>query len=151
MNATARRQNILLGGSWYEQWIKEENQIVSENIEFLEREFGKLKNVLKVGIATYKSAKETNQEKEEHLDQFLSAQESLNEWISERKGTYAWQLLAALSKEQDKLAAFEADISKWVEIKTQSLYEEARDNKKKNSRCDHSYEELLEKIQKFEE
>jgi hypothetical protein len=27
----------------------------------------------------------------------------------------------------------------------------ARDNKKKNSRCDHSYEELLEKIQKFEE
>ena len=124
-----RRKNRFKKGTV--KWIKEENQIVSENIDFLEKEFGKLKNVLKVGIATYKSAKETNQEKEEHLEQFLSAQESLNEWISERKGTYAWQLLAALSKEQEKLAAFEADISKWVETKTQSLYEEARDNKKK--------------------
>ncbi len=27
----------------------------------------------------------------------------------------------------------------------------ARDNKRKNSKCDHSYEELLEKIQIFEE
>ena len=129
LNPFERRKNRFKKGTV--KWIKEENQIVSENIDFLEKEFGKLKNVLKVGIATYKSAKETNQEKEEHLEQFLSAQESLNEWISERKGTYAWQLLAALSKEQEKLAAFEADISKWVETKTQSLYEEARDNKKK--------------------
>ena len=129
LNPFERRKNRFKKGTV--KWIKEENQIVSENIDFLEREFGKLKNVLKVGIATYKSAKETNQEKEEHLEQFLSAQESLNEWISERKETYAWQLLAALSKEQEKLAAFEADISKWVETKTQSLYEEARDNKKK--------------------
>ena len=129
LNPFERRKNRFKKGTV--KWIKEEKQIVSENIDFLEREFGKLKNVLKVGIATYKSAKETNQEKEEHLEQFLSAQESLNEWISERKETYAWQLLAALSKEQEKLAAFEADISKWVEIKTQSLYEEARDNKKK--------------------
>ena len=129
LNPFERKKNRFKKGTV--KWIKEENQIVSENIDFLEREFGKLKNVLKVGIATYKSAKETNQEKEEHLEQFLSAQESLNEWISERKETYAWQLLAALSKEQEKLAAFEADISKWVETKTQSLYEEARDNKKK--------------------
>ena len=129
LNPFERRKNRVKKGTV--KWIREENQIVSENIDFLEREFGKLKNVLKVGIATYKSAKETNQEKEEHLEQFLSAQESLNEWISERKETYAWQLLAALSKEQEKLAAFEADISKWVETKTQSLYEEARDNKKK--------------------
>lgn len=129
LNPFERRKNRFKKGTV--KWIKEENQIVSENIDFLEKEFGKLKNVLKVGIATYKSAKETNQEKEEHLEQFLSAQESLNEWISERKGTYAWQLLAALSKEQEKLAAFEADISKWVETKTHSLYEEARDNKKK--------------------
>jgi hypothetical protein len=129
LNPFERRKNRFKKGTV--KWIKEENQIVSENIDFLEKEFGKLKNVLKVGIATYKSAKETNQEKEEHLEQFLSAQESLNEWISERKETYAWQLLAALSKEQEKLAAFEADISKWVETKTQSLYEEARDNKKK--------------------
>jgi hypothetical protein len=129
LNPFERRKNRFKKGTV--KWIKEENQIVSENIDFLEKEFGKLKNVLKVGIATYKSAKETNQDKEEHLEQFLSAQESLNEWISERKGTYAWQLLAALSKEQEKLAAFEADISKWVETKTQSLYEEARDNKKK--------------------
>ena len=129
LNPFERKKNRFKKGTV--KWIKEENQIVSENIDFLEREFGKLKNVLKVGIATYKSAKETNQEKEEHLEQFLSAQESLNEWISERKETYAWQLLAALSKEQEKLAAFEADISKWVETKSQSLYEEARDNKKK--------------------
>jgi hypothetical protein len=129
LNPFERRKNRFKKGTV--KWIKEENQIVSENIDFLEKEFGKLKNVLKVGIATYKSAKETNQEKEEHLEQFLSAQESLNEWISERKETYAWQLLAALSKEQEKLAAFEADINKWVETKTQSLYEEARDNKKK--------------------
>ena len=129
LNPFERRKNRFKQGTV--KWIREENQIVSDNINFLEREFGKLKNVLKVGIATYNSAKETNQEKEEHLDQFLSAQESLNEWILERKGTYAWQLLTALSKEQEKLAVFEADISKWVEIKTQSLYEEARDNKKK--------------------
>jgi hypothetical protein len=129
LNPFERRKNRFKKGTL--KWIKEENQIVSENIDFLEKEFGKLKNVLKVGIATYKSAKETNEEKEVHLEQFLSAQESLNEWISERQGTYAWQLLAALSSEQDKLAAFEADISKWVDTKTKDLYEEARDNKKK--------------------
>lgn len=129
LNPFQRRKNRFKKGSL--KWIKEENQIVSENIDFLEKEFEKLKNVLKVGIATHKSAKETNEEKEAHLEQFLSAQESLNEWIAERQGTYAWQLLAALSKEQEKLASFEADISKWVDTKTKDLYEEARDNKKK--------------------
>ena len=129
LNPFERRKNRFKKGTL--KWIKEENQIVSENVDFLEKEFGKLKNVLKVGIATYKSAKETNEEKEVHLDQFLSAQESLNEWISERRGTYAWQLLAALGREQEKLVAFEKDISNWVDTQTQDLYEEARDNKKK--------------------
>ena len=129
LNSFERRKNRFKKGTL--KWIEEENQIVSENVDFLEKEFGKLKNVLKVGIATYKSAKETNEEKEVHLDQFLSAQESLNEWISERRGTYAWQLLAALGREQEKLAAFEKDVSNWVDTQTQNLYEEARDNKKK--------------------
>ena len=129
LNPFERRKNRFKKGTL--KWIKEENQIVSENVDFLEKEFGKLKNVLKVGIATYKSAKETNEEKEVHLDQFLSAQESLNEWISERPRTYAWQLLAALGREQEKLAAFEKDVSNWVDTQTQNLYEEARDNKKK--------------------
>jgi len=129
LNPFGRRKNRFKKGTL--KWIKEENQIVSENVDFLEKEFGKLKNVLKVGIATYKSAKETSEEKELQLDKFLSAQESLNEWISERRGTYAWQLLAALGKEQEKLAAFEKEVSKWVETQTQDLYEEARDNKKK--------------------
>ncbi len=74
------------------KWIREEHDIISEHVTFLEKEFTKLKNVLKVGVATFKSAKETSQEREDELNQFLSAQESLNEWISERKGTYAWQL-----------------------------------------------------------
>ena len=113
------------------KWIREEHEIVSENVIFLEKEFAKLKNVLKVGVATFKSAKETSQEREQELNQFLSAQESLNEWISERKGTYAWQLLSALSKERDKLAEFEKEIQNWVEVQTQDLYEEARDNKKR--------------------
>jgi len=129
LNTFDRRKNRYKKGTL--KWLREEHQIVSDNVEFLEKEFDKLKNVLKVGIATYKSARETSEEKEKNLDQFLSAQESLNEWISERKGTFAWQLLAALSKEQEKLAEFEADISKWVEIETQDLYEEARDNKKR--------------------
>lgn len=77
--------------------------------------------MLKVGVATFKSARETSEEKEAHLDQFLSAQESLNEWISERRGTYAWQLLAALGREQEKLAAFEKDVSNWVDTQTQDL------------------------------
>lgn len=113
------------------KWIREQHQIVSENVDFLEKEFTKLKNVLKVGVATFKSAKETSQEREQELDQFLSAQESLNEWIAERKGTYAWHLLSALSKEREKLSEFEKDIQSWVEIQTQDLYEEARDNKKR--------------------
>lgn len=129
LNPFERRKNRFKKGTL--KWIKEENQIVSENVDFLEKEFGKLKNVLKVGVATFKSAKETSEEKEAHLDQFLSAQESLNEWISERRGTYAWQLLAALGREQEKLAAFEKDVSNWVDTQTQNLYEEARDNKKK--------------------
>lgn len=129
LNPFERRKNRFKKGTL--KWIKEENQIVSENVDFLEKEFGKLKNVLKVGVATFKSAKETSEEKEAHLDQFLSAQESLNEWISERRGTYAWQLLAALGREQEKLAAFEKDVSNWVDTQTQDLYEEARDNKKK--------------------
>ena len=129
LNPFERRKNRFKKGTL--KWIKEENQIVSENVDFLEKEFGKLKNVLKVGVATFKSAKETSEEKEAHLDQFLSAQESLNEWISERRGTYAWQLLAALGIEQEKLAAFEKDVSNWVDTQTQDLYEEARDNKKK--------------------
>ena len=129
LNPFERRKNRFKKGTL--KWIEEENQIVSENVDFLEKEFGKLKNVLKVGVATFKSAKETSEEKEAHLDQFLSAQESLNEWISERRGTYAWQLLAALGREQEKLAAFEKDVSNWVDTQTQNLYEEARDNKKK--------------------
>ena len=129
LNPFESRKNRFKKGTL--KWIKEENQIVSENVDFLEKEFGKLKNVLKVGVATFKSAKETSEEKEAHLDQFLSAQESLNEWISERRGTYAWQLLAALGREQEKLAAFEKDVSNWVDTQTQNLYEEARDNKKK--------------------
>ena len=129
LNPFERRKNRFKKGTL--KWIKEENLIVSENVDFLEKEFGKLKNVLKVGVATFKSAKETSEEKEAHLDQFLSAQESLNEWISERRGTYAWQLLAALGREQEKLAAFEKDVSNWVDTQTQNLYEEARDNKKK--------------------
>jgi len=129
LNPFERRKNRFKKGTL--KWIKEENQIVSENVDFLEKEFGKLKNVLKVGVATFKSAKEMSEEKEAHLDQFLSAQESLNEWISERRGTYAWQLLAALGREQEKLVAFEKDVSNWVDTQTQDLYEEARDNKKK--------------------
>ena len=113
------------------KWIREEHGIVAENVEFLEKEFAKLKNVLKVGVATYKSAKETSEERTNELDQFLTAQESLNEWMTERKGTYAWQLLSALSLEREKLAEFEKEIQKWVEVQTQDLYEEARDNKKR--------------------
>lgn len=113
------------------KWIREEHGIVTENVEFLEKEFAKLRNVLKVGVATYKSAKETNEERANELDQFLTAQESLNEWTAERKGTYAWQLLSALGKEREKLAEFEKEIQNWVEVQTQDLYEEARDNKKR--------------------
>lgn len=113
------------------KWIREEHGIVTENVEFLEKEFAKLRNVLKVGVATYKSAKETSEERANELDQFLTAQESLNEWMVERKGTYAWQLLSALSLEREKLAEFEKEIQKWVEVQTQDLYEEARDNKKR--------------------
>ena len=113
------------------KWIREEHDIISEHVTFLEKEFTKLKNVLKVGVATFKSAKETSQEREDELNQFLSAQESLNEWISERKGTYAWQLLSALGKEREKLADFEKEIQGWVDEQTQDLYEEARDNKKR--------------------
>lgn len=124
-----RRKNRYKKGTL--KWIREEHGIVSENVAFLEKEYAKLKNVLKVGVATYKSAKETSEEREQELDQFLSAQESLNEWMSERKGTYAWQLLSALGKEREKLAEFEKEIQKWVETQTQDLYEEARDNKKR--------------------
>lgn len=124
-----RRKNRYKKGTL--KWIREEHGIVSENVAFLEKEYAKLKNVLKVGVATYKSAKETSEEREQELDQFLSAQESLNEWMSERKGTYAWQLLSALGKEREKLAEFEREIQKWVETQTQDLYEEARDNKKR--------------------
>lgn len=124
-----RRKNRYKKGTL--KWIREEHGIVSENVVFLEKEYAKLKNVLKVGVATFKSAKETSEEREQELDKFLSAQESLNEWMSERKGTYAWQLLSALGKEREKLAEFEKEIQKWVETQTQDLYEEARDNKKR--------------------
>lgn len=124
-----RRKNKYKKGTL--KWIREEHGIVSENVVFLEKEYAKLKNVLKVGVATYKSAKETSQEREHELDKFLTAQESLNEWMSERKGTYAWQLLSALGKEREKLAEFEREVQRWVETQTQDLYEEARDNKKR--------------------
>lgn len=124
-----RRKNKYKKGTL--KWIREEHGIVSENVVFLEKEYAKLKNVLKVGVATYKSAKETSQEREQELDKFLTAQESLNEWMSERKGTYAWQLLSALGEEREKLAEFEKEIQGWVETQTQDLYEEARDNKKR--------------------
>ena len=71
LNPFERRKNRFKKGTL--KWIKEENQIVTENVDFLEKEFGKLKNVLKVGVATFKSARETSEEKEAHLDQFLSA------------------------------------------------------------------------------
>ena len=66
LNTFDRRKNRYKKGTL--KWLREEHQIVSDNVEFLEREFDKLKNVLKVGIATYKSARETSEEKEKNLD-----------------------------------------------------------------------------------
>jgi len=65
LNTFDRRKNRYKKGTL--KWLREEHQIVSENVEFLEKEFDKLKNVLKVGIATYKSARETSEEKEKNL------------------------------------------------------------------------------------
>lgn len=124
-----RRKNRYKKGTF--KWIKEEHDIVSEHVKFLETEFTKLRNVLRVSLSTYKSAREMNNEKKSQLHELLQAQDSLNSWISERQSTYAWRLLSELNKERQKLNDFEKEIEAWSNFPTVDLYEEARENKKR--------------------
>lgn len=124
-----RRRNVYKKGTF--KWIKEEHAIVTEHVTFLEAEFRKLRNVLRVALSTYKSAREMENEKRAQLDELLQAQDSLNSWISERQNTYAWRLLSELNKERQKLIDFEKEIEAWANLQTEDLYEEARENKRR--------------------
>ena len=84
-----------------------------------------------VAIATHNSAREMRTKKDQELDSYLSAQESLARWVGKRRETYAWRVLSEVSTEISKLREFEKELQEWLTVPTNSLYEEAKEIKRK--------------------
>jgi hypothetical protein len=68
--------------------------------------------------------------KQEELDNYDNARDSLNSWVAERQGTYAWKLLEALRAERVKIDDLQKEIVGWIESPTTEFYERTLDLKK---------------------
>jgi hypothetical protein len=112
------------------EWIQEEQRLSEERLVALEEELAKSQRILKLDIAMSKATKQTARGKQEELDEYLNARESLSAWIAERQGTYAWKLLEALKAERVKMDTLQAEIVSWIEKPTTEFYERTLDLKK---------------------
>ena len=127
--ATPMRDNKYKRGTV--KWVAEQHAIISERLDLVNNEFERLRKVLKFDIAILHSSRKLVGDKQQELDNYISAKESLDSWILERQGTFAWQLLASVNKEKEKIADFEAEIKAWTEETTEDLYQESHRIKKR--------------------
>ena len=112
------------------EWIKEEEKLSRDRIAIIEEELAKSQRILKLNIAMAKVTKRGAKTKQAELDQYDNARDSLNSWVAERQGTYAWKLLEALRAERVKIDDLQNEIVGWIEKPTTEFYERTLDLKK---------------------
>ncbi len=112
------------------EWIQEEERLSQDRLTKIEEELAKSKTILKLDIAMSKATKSAAKTKQEELDDYDDARDSLHSWIAERRGTYAWKLLEALKAERVKIEDLQKEIVGWIEKPTTEFYERTLDLKK---------------------
>ena len=112
------------------EWIQEEEKLSQERLAVIEEELAKSQRILKLDIAMSKVTKGAARSKQEELDMYDNARDSLNSWVAERQGTYAWKLLEALRAERVKIDDLQKEIVGWIEKPTTEFYERTLDLKK---------------------
>ena len=112
------------------EWIKEEEKLSQDRLAIIEEELAKSQRILKLDIAMAKVTKRGAKTKQAELDQYDNARDSLNSWVAERQGTYAWKLLEALRAERVKIDDLQNEIVGWIEQPTTEFYERTLDLKK---------------------
>lgn len=112
------------------EWIQEEEKLSQKRLAAIEEELAKSQRILKLDIAMSKATKNTARTKQEELDEYSNARDSLSAWIAERQGTYAWKLLEALKAERVKIDELQNEIVGWIEKPTTEFYERTLDLKK---------------------
>lgn len=112
------------------EWIQEEERLSQDRLTKIEEELAKSKTILKLDIAMSKATKSAAKSKQEELDDYDDARDSLHSWIAERQGTYAWKLLEALKAERVKIEDLQKEIVGWIEKPTTEFYERTLDLKK---------------------
>lgn len=113
------------------EWIQEEEKLSQERLAVIEEELAKSQRILKLDIAMSKVTKGAARSKQEELDMYDNARDSLNSWVAERQGTYAWKLLEALRAERVKIDDLQKEIVGWIEKPTTEFYERTLDLKKR--------------------
>jgi len=112
------------------EWIQEEEKLSRERLAAIEEELEKSQRILKLDIAMSKATKNAARTKQDELDDYANARDSLHSWIAERQGTYAWKLLEALRAERVKIEELQSEIVGWIEKPTTEFYERTLDLKK---------------------
>jgi hypothetical protein len=112
------------------EWIQEEEKLSQDRLIIIEEELAKSQRILKLDIAMAKVTKRGAKTKQEELDQYDNARDSLNSWVAERQGTYAWKLLEALRAERVKIDDLQKEIVDWTEKPTTEFYERTLSLKK---------------------
>lgn len=123
------RENKYRRGTY--EWVAEQNEIVTERLQQVGEEFERLRKIFRLDLALLHSSRKLLSDKQEELEKFITAKESLDSWIAERHGTYAWQLLEAVNAEKVKIANFEEEIKNWSYKSTEDLIQESHKNKKR--------------------
>ena len=112
------------------EWIQEEEKMSQDRLAVIEEELAKSQRILKLDIAMSKVTKGVARGKQEELDNYDNARDSLNSWVAERQGTYAWKLLEALRAERVKIDDLQKEIVDWIERPTTEFYQRTLDLKK---------------------
>ena len=112
------------------EWIQEEEKMSQDRLAVIEEELAKSQRILKLDIAMSKVTKGVARSKQEELDNYDNARDSLNSWVAERQGTYAWKLLEALRAERVKIDDLQKEIVDWIERPTTEFYQRTLDLKK---------------------
>jgi hypothetical protein len=112
------------------EWILEEEKLSQDRLAAIEEELEKSQRILKLDIAMSKVTKGAARSKQEELDNYDNARDSLNSWVAERQGTYAWKLLEALRAERVKIDDLQKEIVGWIETPTTEFYERTLNLKK---------------------
>ena len=112
------------------EWIQEEEKMSQDRLAVIEEELAKSQRILKLDIAMSKVTKGVARSKQEELDNYDNARDSLNSWVAERQGTYAWKLLEALRAERVKIDDLQKEIVDWIERPTTEFYKRTLDLKK---------------------